>query len=132
MMKAIAATLLIFASVLAIQFADGASSPARPAGVDERDWIPVSDKMGFVVTTPHYYPGLGGGDQPLLLTPPTEGYFTIRNRNGWHRIIIQDPSRNRVRQADYRRMAPHAQEAQERYNLAVSLRPGTETRHFRW
>ena len=90
-MKAITATLLILAPVLTIHFALGASTPDRPPGVAERDWMPVSDKMGFVVTTPHYYPGLGGGDQPLLLIPPAEGYFMIHNRNGWHRIVIQNP-----------------------------------------
>jgi hypothetical protein len=56
-MKAIAASLLILASVLAIHFANGASSPDRPAGVDAQHWIPVSDKMGFVVTTSVGYPG---------------------------------------------------------------------------
>jgi hypothetical protein len=90
-MKVIYTAVLIIAFGLAIHVASGASSPDRPAGVAERDWIPVSDKMGFVVTTPHYYPGLGGGDQPLLLTPPAEGFFMVRTRNGWQRIIIQDP-----------------------------------------
>jgi hypothetical protein len=55
-MKTIAATLLILASVLAMHFANGESSPNRPAGVDARNWIPVSDQMGFVVTTPHQIP----------------------------------------------------------------------------
>jgi hypothetical protein len=27
----------------------------------------------------------------IMLAPPTEGYFVIRNRNGWHRIIINNP-----------------------------------------
>jgi hypothetical protein len=39
-MKAIAAALLILASVLALHFALGASGPDRPAGVEERDWGP--------------------------------------------------------------------------------------------
>jgi hypothetical protein len=54
-MKAIAASLLILVSILTIHFALGASPPDRPAGVDEQNWIPVSDKMGFVVTTPEYF-----------------------------------------------------------------------------
>lgn len=85
-MKAIAATFLILASVLVIHFALGASSPDRPTGIEGRNWIPVSDKMGFVDTSPHPFPP---GD--AMLEPPTEGYFMIRNRNGWHRIIIQNP-----------------------------------------
>jgi hypothetical protein len=40
-MKAIAASLLILASVVTIHFANGASSPDRPAGVDAQNWIPV-------------------------------------------------------------------------------------------
>jgi hypothetical protein len=91
-MKAIAASLLILASVLAVHFANGASSPDRPAGIEGRDWIPVSDKMGFVVTTPHVFPPMPVWDkQPLLLAPPAEGYFMVRTGNGWQRIIIQDP-----------------------------------------
>jgi hypothetical protein len=45
-MKAIAAALLILASVLTIHFANGSPTADRPAGVDAGHWIPVSDKMG--------------------------------------------------------------------------------------
>jgi hypothetical protein len=78
-MKAITAALLILASALTIHFALGAFSPDRAPGVAERDWMAVSDKISFVVTTPHYYSGLGGGDQPLLLIRPTEGYPTCHS-----------------------------------------------------
>jgi len=90
-MKASAASLLILASVLTIHFAVGASSPDRPAGVEERNWIPVSDKMGFVVTTPRIFPQPVMDKQPLLLTGPAEGYFMVRAGNAWQRIIIKDP-----------------------------------------
>jgi hypothetical protein len=73
-MKAIAAILLVLASVLAVHFAIGASSPDRPAGVDAQFWIPVSDKMGFVVTTPRIYPMPMPDRHALLLAPPAEGY----------------------------------------------------------
>jgi hypothetical protein len=78
-MKAITATvLLILASALTIHFARGTSGP-RPAGVDAQHWIPVSDKMGFVVTTPEGHPGalVTTDRQPLLLAPPAEGYFMV-------------------------------------------------------
>jgi hypothetical protein len=90
-MKAIAAALLILASVLTIHFALGASTPARPAGVEERDWIPVSDKMGFVVTTPRIYPMPMPDRQVLFLTPPAEGYFMVHTGNAWQRLTIKDP-----------------------------------------
>lgn len=85
-MKAIAASLLVLASVLAIHFANGAAPRDRPPGVDARDWIPVSDKMGFVDTTPRSFP-----PADAMLEPPTGGYFMIRNGNGWHRIVINSP-----------------------------------------
>jgi hypothetical protein len=92
-MKAIAAALIILVSVLTIHFALGASGPDRPAGVSGSAWIPVSDKMGFVVTTPQSNLGarVTTDRQPLLLAPPAEGYFMVRTGNGWQRIIIQDP-----------------------------------------
>lgn len=75
-MRTIAAALLILVSVLTIHFAFGASPPDRPAGVDAQNWIPVSDKMGFVVTTPSAPGSLVTTDpQPLLLMPPAEGLF---------------------------------------------------------
>lgn len=91
-MKAIAAALLILASVLTIHFANGSPTADRPAGVDAGHWIPVSDKMGFVVTTPSI-PGrrVTTDRQPLLLASPEEGYFMVHRGEVWQRIIIQDP-----------------------------------------
>jgi hypothetical protein len=85
-MKAMAASILVLASIVTIHFALGEPPPDRPAGVDAQHWIPVSDKLGFVDTSPHPFPP---GD--AMLEPPTEGYFMIRNRNGWHRIVIENP-----------------------------------------
>jgi hypothetical protein len=90
-MKTIAATLLVLASVLTIHFVLGASGPDRPAGVDAQNWIPVSDKMGFVVTTRRIFPMPMPDRQSLLLAAPAEGYFMVHTGNGWQRIIIQDP-----------------------------------------
>ena len=91
-MKVFAASLLIVASVLTIHFALGAAPPDRPAGVDAGHWIPVSDKMGFVVTTPSI-PGrrVTTDGQPLLLASPEEGHFMVHRGEVWQRIIIQDP-----------------------------------------
>jgi hypothetical protein len=85
-MKAIAVSLLILASVLAIHFANGASSPDRPAGVEAQNWIPVSDKMGFVETSSHPFP-----PDDVMLAPPAEGYFMVHTGNRWQRIIINNP-----------------------------------------
>jgi hypothetical protein len=93
-MKAIATSLLFFSAVLTIHFALGASTPDRPAGVDAGHWIPVSDKMGFVVTTPQSVPGalVTTDPQALLLAPPAEGYFMVHTGNStWQRLTIKDP-----------------------------------------
>ena len=91
-MRAIASSLLILSTALVIHFANGACSPDRPPGVAERNWIPVSDKMGFVVTTPSI-PGrrVTTDGQPLLLASPEEGYFMVHRGEIWQRIIIQTP-----------------------------------------
>lgn len=90
-MKAIAASLLVLASVLTVHFASGASTGDRPPGVDAQYWIPVSDKMGFVVTTRRIFPMPMPDRQGLLLAGPEEGYFIVRRGNGWQRIIINNP-----------------------------------------
>jgi hypothetical protein len=90
-MKVIAATLLILSSLLIIHFALGAPGADRPVGVNAENWIPVSDKMGFVVTTRRIFPMPMPDRQSLLLAAPAEGYFMVRTGNGWQRIIIQDP-----------------------------------------
>jgi hypothetical protein len=90
-MKAIAVSLLILASVLTIHFANGASTPDRPPGVDAQNWIPVSDKMGFVVTAPRVYPMPMSDKQVLFLTAPAEGYFMVHSGNTWQRLTIKDP-----------------------------------------
>ena len=90
-MKAIAAALLILASVLAVHFALGASSPDRPANLNAENWIPVSDKMGFVVTTRRIFPMPMPDRQVLFLTAPAEGYFMVHTGNVWQRLVIQDP-----------------------------------------
>jgi hypothetical protein len=78
-MKVIYTAILVLVSALAIHLAVGASAPGRPGGLDAQHWIPVSDKMGFVVTTPQA--DLGAfvtiDRQPLLLASPAEGYFMV-------------------------------------------------------
>jgi hypothetical protein len=54
--------------------------------VEERDWIPVSDKMGFVVTSSHPFP-----PGNVMLAPPTEGYFMVHTGNVWQRLTVKDP-----------------------------------------
>jgi hypothetical protein len=91
-MKIIYAAVLVLVSTFSIHLALGTPSADRPAGVDSQHWIPVSDKMGFVVTTSPAPGALVTTDrQPLLLMPPAEGYFMVHTGYVWQRIVIQDP-----------------------------------------
>jgi hypothetical protein len=69
----------------------GQAAPDRPQGVSAAQWIPVSDKLGFVVL-PSVSIGLGSADPDVLLgKPPVEGYFMVKNNSGWSRIAIAEP-----------------------------------------
>jgi hypothetical protein len=90
-MKNIVAAFLICASTLTIQFATGAAGPDRPAGVEAPNWLPINDRLGFVVVPPAAYPVTTPDKQPLLLTPVASGYFMARSGVGWQRLVIVEP-----------------------------------------
>ena len=90
-MKTVAAIFLVCASIFTIHFAVGAAGTDRPAGVAASDWIPINDKLGFVVMPPATYPVATPDKQPLLLTPATSGYFMARSGVGWQRLVIVEP-----------------------------------------
>jgi hypothetical protein len=90
-MKTVAAIFLICASTLAMHFAVGAAGADRPAGVAASIWIPINDKLGFVVVPPSTYAVATPDKQPLLLTPAASGYFMVRSGVGWQRLVIVEP-----------------------------------------
>jgi hypothetical protein len=90
-MKNIVAAFLICASIFTIHYAIGAAGTDRPAGVEASNWIPINDRMGFVVMPPAAYPVATPDKQPLLLTPAASGYFMARSSIGWQRLVIVEP-----------------------------------------
>jgi hypothetical protein len=69
----------------------GQTTSNRPQGVSAKQWIPISDKLGFVVL-PSASIGSGSADPDVLqVKPPVEGYFMLRNNSGWSRIAIAEP-----------------------------------------
>jgi hypothetical protein len=90
-MKTVAAVCLICASIITIHFAVGAGGTDRPAGVAAPNWIPINDKLGFVVMPPATYPVATPDKQSLLLTPAASGYFMARSAVGWQRLVIVEP-----------------------------------------
>jgi len=89
--KTVVAVFLICASILTIHFAVGAAATDRPAGVAASNWIPINDKLGFVVMQPETYPVATPDKQPLLLAPAASGYFMARSGAGWQRLVIVEP-----------------------------------------
>ena len=69
----------------------GAATSDRPSGVAERNWIPVSNRFGFVISAPEEAPVVPADPQALLLAPTARGYFMIKGAGGWIRAIVIDP-----------------------------------------
>lgn len=94
-MKAALAVLVAMFSACAF----GAEPADRPIGIEAKDWIPVSDKLGFVVVG-MAEPALRIIQQPdsrLLLNKvapeaPVAGYFMIKAENGWCRLVVLTPA----------------------------------------
>ena len=73
----------------------------RPIGVDAKEWIPVSDKLGFVIVRTVEFPvskvpQIQSGTALLAPTPatpkPAAGYFMIKTTDGWRRIVVMTPA----------------------------------------
>ena len=71
----------------------GQTGPNRPQGVSATRWIPIGDKLGFVVLPlPSASIGAGSADPDVLLVkPPVEGYFMVKDKGGWSRVAITEP-----------------------------------------
>jgi hypothetical protein len=79
------------ASLAGVAVVEGQTAPNRPQGVSATQWIPVSDRLGFVVL-PSAAMGSGSADPDVLLAkPPVEGYFMVKNSSGWSRVTIAEP-----------------------------------------
>jgi hypothetical protein len=108
-MKALASGILLSLSILATsaalaadpakKTALGADLGERPIGVEAQDWIPISDKLGFVVVSTirdskvHYEgPPPGERTRPLfsgvMPPPPAVGYFMAKTSEGWRRLVV--------------------------------------------
>lgn len=81
----LAATLVVSPSV------HTADAPDRPPGVTKNAWIPISDRVGFVVVAPNKGPVRNLSPEVLMVAPPVTGYFMVKGASGgWRRIVIVD------------------------------------------
>jgi len=83
----------ILAMALAVSpFVHSSDAPDRPPGVAKDAWVPINDRVGFVVVPPAVGP-VRMSPQALLLMPPVSGYFMLKSRSGWTRMVIVEPLR---------------------------------------
>ena len=92
-MVAIAAVALAAYAVVAAEQQD------RPPGVAVRDWIPISERLGFVLDEKTVWPSANSSQQVLIAPPdvisaehmpPAKGYFVVKTALGWRRVVIAD------------------------------------------
>ena len=101
-MKASVFVAFVFATVSATHASFAADHEDRPAGVEAQHWLPVSDRLGFVIVPEKHWPPAVGGSRELLLAdpdgvsadlqPPKKGYFVIKTEAGWQRVVVAAPS----------------------------------------
>jgi hypothetical protein len=84
------AAVLILASIITVHYVFADDTSDRPNGVDAKNWIKVSDRLGFVFETSGF--PSGGGDRQILLgRQPLRGYFSAKTPGGWQRLAIENP-----------------------------------------
>jgi hypothetical protein len=69
----------------------GKPASSRPQGVSAKQWIPISDKLGFVELPPAAIASGSADPDVLLVKPPVQGYFMVKDNTGWSRIAIAEP-----------------------------------------
>lgn len=101
-MNPLAAASLLMVVALGTAVANASDHADAPAGVSPSHWIPVSDRLGFVLE--EHSPSATGAaqsEQILIappektsakLMPPAKGYFVVKTALGWQRIAISEPS----------------------------------------
>lgn len=89
----------IAAVALAAYAVVAAEQQDRPTGVPERDWIPLSERLGFVLDEKSVWPSANSSRQILIAPPdvlsadhmpPAKGYFVVKTPLGWRRVVIAD------------------------------------------
>jgi hypothetical protein len=69
----------------------GKTASSRPQGVSAGQWIAITEKLGFVVLPPSSIASGAADPDALLVKPPVEGYFMVKDNIGWSRIAIAEP-----------------------------------------
>jgi hypothetical protein len=101
-MKMLSRLFLCTALALAVHPGRAADDDERPPSVEARNWIAITDRLGFVVVNERkQFPGLGGQPGVLLVapenvsaqhSPPRKGYFVVKTDSGWLRLTVSEPA----------------------------------------
>ena len=100
-MKSFRICAVVLAATFTAHAALSADAHDRPAGVEAQDWLPISERLGFVVVAEKGAHVVSGSRQVLLadpervsaeLMPPKKGYFVIKTNAGWQRVVVSDLS----------------------------------------
>jgi hypothetical protein len=91
-MKPIAYASLAVLLIVCSYTSQSADPSNRPPGVAERNWVPVSDRLGVVLAESPKAP-MAVSPQVLLLEPPVGGYFMVKGRFGWIRLVVVEPAK---------------------------------------
>jgi hypothetical protein len=78
-------------SLTGVAVVSGQMAPNRPQGVSEKQWIPLSDRLGFVVLQSASIAAGSADPDVLMVKPPIEGYFMVKDNTGWSRASIAEP-----------------------------------------
>jgi hypothetical protein len=89
-MRRLAASALALASMFIAYVALPAETADRPANVDAKNWIQVTDTVGFVVI-PERKTGVRVASAGLMLEPAASGYFMAKTPSGWRRLVVVEP-----------------------------------------
>jgi hypothetical protein len=88
MQKLLVAAALAFASLVFVHYVFGANAADLPKGVAASSWIPISDRLGFVMEPAV----LSRGDRQILfVSGPIHGHFVAKTSMGWQRIAVDNP-----------------------------------------
>jgi hypothetical protein len=95
-MKATKFALVAALFVAAIALAN--ELPDRPAGISKEHWIPISERLGFVLEQA-VQPSANQSRQILIappehvsaeLLPPAKAYFVVKTTEGWRRLAMAE------------------------------------------
>jgi hypothetical protein len=90
-MRAILVLSAVISVTLILSKAVGAGAPERPPGVTATQWAAITDSLGVVLAPEQQRNPIPVSPTALLVLPPVEGYFMVKQGSTWRRLILVEP-----------------------------------------